>query len=45
MADRDERERFELTTFTPATLRKLFEKSGFEVLDIDGENDHAGAAE
>ena len=27
----DERERFELTTFTPATLRKLFEKAGFEV--------------
>lgn len=32
----DERERFELTTFTPASLRKLFEKSGFEVLAIDG---------
>ena len=32
----DERERFELTTFTPATLRKLFEKAGFEVLDIAG---------
>ena len=32
----DERERFELTTFTPATLRKLFEKSGFEVLSIAG---------
>jgi ubiquinone/menaquinone biosynthesis C-methylase UbiE len=32
----DERERFELTTFTPASLRKLFEKSGFEVLSIDG---------
>jgi hypothetical protein len=32
----DEREQFELTTFTPATLRKLFEKSGFEVLAIQG---------
>jgi ubiquinone/menaquinone biosynthesis C-methylase UbiE len=32
----DERERFELSTFTPATLRKLFERSGFEVLDITG---------
>ena len=32
----DERERFELTTFTPATLRKLFEKAGFEVLDVIG---------
>src|SRR5438270_5282523 len=32
----DERERFELTTFTPASLRKLFEKSGFEVLDVAG---------
>jgi hypothetical protein len=32
----DERERFELTTFTPATLRKLFERSGFEVLDVAG---------
>jgi SAM-dependent methyltransferase len=32
----DERERFELTTFTPASLRKLFEKSGFEVLALDG---------
>ncbi|HYO08893.1 MAG TPA: class I SAM-dependent methyltransferase [Tepidisphaeraceae bacterium] len=32
----DERERFELTTFTPASLRKLFEKSGFEVLAVDG---------
>ena len=32
----DERERFELTTFTPATLRKLFEKSGFEVLTVEG---------
>jgi ubiquinone/menaquinone biosynthesis C-methylase UbiE len=32
----DERERFELTTFTPSTLRKLFEKSGFQVLDLIG---------
>jgi SAM-dependent methyltransferase len=32
----DQRERFELATFTPASLRKLFERSGFEVLAIDG---------
>src|SRR5262249_53809862 len=32
----DERERFELTTFTPATLRKLFERAGFEVIEIVG---------
>jgi hypothetical protein len=32
----DERERFELTTFTPASLRKLFEKAGFEVVDLIG---------
>jgi ubiquinone/menaquinone biosynthesis C-methylase UbiE len=32
----DEREQFELTTFTPATLRRLFEKSGFEVIAIEG---------
>ncbi len=32
----DERERFELTTFTPASLRKLFERAGFEVLNITG---------
>jgi hypothetical protein len=32
----DEREQFELTTFTPATLRKLFEKSGFEVITVEG---------
>jgi ubiquinone/menaquinone biosynthesis C-methylase UbiE len=32
----DERERFELTTFTPASLRKLFEKAGFEVLSVIG---------
>jgi hypothetical protein len=32
----DEREQFELTTFTPASLRKLFERAGFEVLSIVG---------
>jgi ubiquinone/menaquinone biosynthesis C-methylase UbiE len=32
----DERERFDLTTFTPASLRKLFEQSGFEVLHLIG---------
>ncbi|HEV2296384.1 MAG TPA: methyltransferase domain-containing protein [Tepidisphaeraceae bacterium] len=32
----DEREQFELTTFTPISLRKLFEKSGFEVLAVEG---------
>jgi ubiquinone/menaquinone biosynthesis C-methylase UbiE len=32
----DERERFELTTFTPLSLRKLFERSGFEVVSIEG---------
>jgi ubiquinone/menaquinone biosynthesis C-methylase UbiE len=32
----DERERFELTTFTPAGLRRLFEKSGFDVLAVQG---------
>jgi ubiquinone/menaquinone biosynthesis C-methylase UbiE len=32
----DERERFELTTFTPATLRRLFESNGFEVLELIG---------
>lgn len=32
----DERERFDLTTFTPATLRRLFERSGFEVLEVAG---------
>ena len=32
----DERERFELTTFTPASLRKLFERSGFEVVEVGG---------
>jgi SAM-dependent methyltransferase len=32
----EERERFELTTFTPAGLRKLFENTGFEILDLRG---------
>jgi ubiquinone/menaquinone biosynthesis C-methylase UbiE len=32
----DERERFELTTFTPATLRKVFERAGFEVVEVAG---------
>jgi ubiquinone/menaquinone biosynthesis C-methylase UbiE len=32
----DERERFDLTTFTPATLRKMFEQAGFAVLDVGG---------
>src|SRR3954471_10929136 len=32
----DEQERFELTTFTPASLTKLFERSGFEVLSVAG---------
>jgi SAM-dependent methyltransferase len=32
----DQREQFELTTFTPASLRKLFEKAGFEITQIVG---------
>ena len=32
----DEREQFELTTFTPATLRRLFERAGFEVIAVAG---------
>ena len=32
----DERERFELTMFTPTTLRKLFEHAGFEVIVVAG---------
>jgi ubiquinone/menaquinone biosynthesis C-methylase UbiE len=32
----DERERFELTNFTPAGLRRLFENSGFEVIQVAG---------
>jgi ubiquinone/menaquinone biosynthesis C-methylase UbiE len=34
----DERERFELTTFTPLSLRKLFEQVGFEVLGLTGKS-------
>jgi ubiquinone/menaquinone biosynthesis C-methylase UbiE len=32
----DERERFELTTFTPASLSAMFRKFGFEIVDITG---------
>lgn len=32
----DERERFELTTFTPQSLKKLFDNNGFETLHITG---------
>ena len=32
----DQREQFELKTFTPASLRKLFEGAGFEVMQIAG---------
>lgn len=32
----DPAEQFELTTFTPAGLRRLFERSGFEVVDLTG---------
>ena len=32
----DERERFELTTFTPASLQRLFERGGFDVTQITG---------
>jgi len=32
----DEQERFELNTFTPASLTKLFERSGFEVVHVSG---------
>lgn len=34
----DAREQFELTTFTPASLTKLFESVGFEVLDVVGKS-------
>jgi len=34
----DDRERFELHTFTPASLRRLFERAGFEVVDIAGKS-------
>jgi len=33
---KDAREQFELTTFTPSTLKKLFEQFGFEVIDVAG---------
>ena len=36
LAHRRQREQFELTTFTPAGLRKLFEKAGFAVIDVFG---------
>ena len=32
----DPREQFELSTFTPASLRKLFEHAAFEVLSVTG---------
>jgi ubiquinone/menaquinone biosynthesis C-methylase UbiE len=32
----DEREQFELTTFTPQSMTKLFERSGFEVQAVTG---------
>jgi ubiquinone/menaquinone biosynthesis C-methylase UbiE len=32
----DQREQFELTMFTPDSLRKLFERAGFEVLSMAG---------
>jgi hypothetical protein len=32
----DEREQFELTTFTPGSLRRLFERAGFEVVGVSG---------
>src|SRR5215218_1071087 len=32
----DERERFELTTFTPGALAKLFERVGFEMVELRG---------
>ncbi len=32
----DERERFDLTMFTPLSLRKLFEAAGFEVVQLIG---------
>jgi SAM-dependent methyltransferase len=33
---RDSEERFELTTFTPGSLRKLFERVGFQVIEVSG---------
>jgi ubiquinone/menaquinone biosynthesis C-methylase UbiE len=32
----DREEQFELTTFTPSTLRKLLEKFGFDVIEVSG---------
>src|SRR6185437_6227791 len=32
----DDREKFELTTFTPHTLAKLFEQAGFQVVEVMG---------
>src|SRR4051812_4276040 len=32
----DERERFDLMTFTPASLARLFERNGFEVIEVRG---------
>jgi ubiquinone/menaquinone biosynthesis C-methylase UbiE len=34
----DEREQFELTTFTPQSLRKLFERSGLEIVSLAGKS-------
>jgi ubiquinone/menaquinone biosynthesis C-methylase UbiE len=34
----DEQERFELTTFTPASLSRMFERSGFEVVSVAGKS-------
>jgi hypothetical protein len=34
----DEREQFELHTFTPLSLTKLFEQAGFDVLDVAGKS-------
>lgn len=33
---RDEGEQFELHTFTPANLRRMFDKNGFDVLEVTG---------
>jgi ubiquinone/menaquinone biosynthesis C-methylase UbiE len=32
----DQREQFELTTFTPSQFQKLFERAGFEILKLTG---------
>jgi ubiquinone/menaquinone biosynthesis C-methylase UbiE len=34
----DEQERFELTMFTPGSLSKMFERSGFEVVSVAGKS-------